>query len=828
MKYNKLGEYRSKDETKLPQANASVRRQKLLFGVLIFLQSICSMPVGAAVKNWTGSVSGYWSVAGNWSDGIAPASGDTLQFLNGPTRLLVTNDISNLHLTSVQFYARDYVVRGKALTITTGLGLQVSGVATVQLGVTNAGNVLIASGDAAGVLILSSNLVVSSAANTATFNTVGRINQAGVLSGNGNVIKRGAGVLSMEGTSTNTYWGSTTVNEGTLELRKSGISIPGSLYIGDDLGGSRADVVRLFTTNCLNGNVTVNSSGLLDLNGYTDGIYGLTLKGGNVTTGLGYLILGGNVTALPNYGTAYIGGRLSLNNASRLFDIGQSGDLYIDAAITSGAYPGGIIKVGNGTLILAGSNKIGGNVISSGRVRVVSAEGLGRVGTSLEGGQLEIATVSAMMGWVTNTSTASWLIGPDISAGTALVSNLVLNATANISVRTGSSLKVVGVIDGSGGISKTGGGVLELSGSSDNTYLGKTYVQEGTLQLSKAYGRKALQAPLVIGNLAGGANADVVTVQDEQIGDLVPVTINNYGRLVVNGHVETIGSLAGNGRVELSSTALFAIGKNNASTVFDGIINGAYPTIQKWGSGTLTLNGNNTYAGVTDINEGTVVVNGSQPQSSVDGFGVLAGSGAVGSLQYFKGNLTPGNEVGIITCSNLMPSWSITAHFQLKGTTPGSYDQVRVKGPIDFGDSKMTLDIVLSFASSLSNSFTLFDNDGTDRVLGQINGWPDGTTNQINGIKFVINYSGGDGNDVVITQVEARPQPILSIARVSDGNVVVSWESTFQNYVLESNTNLATSAWSVISSAPIVSGGRYLVTDSMDAPQKMYRLRSSF
>src|SRR5262249_9696543 len=86
-----------------------------------------------------------------------------------------------------------------------------------------------------------------------------------------------------------------TVNGGTLALAQdplSGASHPNNtsmlLTIGDGIG---VDTVRLFHSTELNFltqrdvNVTINSSGLLDLNGNNDNITNLTLNGGSVATG---------------------------------------------------------------------------------------------------------------------------------------------------------------------------------------------------------------------------------------------------------------------------------------------------------------------------------------------------------------------------------------------------------------------------------------------------------------------------------------------------------------------------------------------------------------
>src|SRR5205814_7629672 len=90
------------------------------------------------------------------------------------------------------------------------------------------------------------------------------------------VTKSGLGDMQYDGSSANTYTGTTTVNDGTLNLNKTGVgAMAGALVIGDgqlsgngSTGLSQSDVVRLKQSDQLpdfQGGVTVNSTGLLDL-----------------------------------------------------------------------------------------------------------------------------------------------------------------------------------------------------------------------------------------------------------------------------------------------------------------------------------------------------------------------------------------------------------------------------------------------------------------------------------------------------------------------------------------------------------------------------------
>jgi uncharacterized delta-60 repeat protein len=70
----------------------------------------------------------------------------------------------------------------------------------------------------------------------------------------------------------------------------------------------------------------------------------------------------------------------------------------------------------------------------------------------------------------------------------------------------------------------------------------------------------------------------------------------------------------------------------------------------------------------------------------------------------------------------------------------------------------------------------------------------------------------------------AIPRPRLSIHR-ADANVVLSWATNFTGYTLESITNLNTTVWSIVSPAPAVSGTNNVVTNAVNNPARIYRLR---
>src|SRR5262249_3193732 len=139
------------------------------------------------------------------------------------------------------------------------------------------------------------------------------------------------------------------------------------------------------------------------------------------------------------------------------------------------------------------------------------------------------------------------------------------------------------------------------------------FVNAGTVLLNKSVANGAGPADLTIGD---GAGTDIVRLlADNQIADTTPVHISLGGRLDLNDMIDTTGSIDGRGVIDLGS-GILREGADNGSSSFGGLIIGT-GQIFKLGTGTWTLTGNNSYSGQSIVSAGTLIVNGSQPQSDV-------------------------------------------------------------------------------------------------------------------------------------------------------------------------------------------------------------------
>jgi hypothetical protein len=179
------------------------------------------------------------------------------------------------------------------------------------------------------------------------------------------------------------------------------------LIIGDGVGGPDADVVQLNGDNQMvqpgstsDINVTVNSSGLLDLNNHSDIILSLFLQGSDIRTGAGTLRIR-DVTTLASSRPASISGNLNVGAAFTVADSpGVNDDLLVTASLSAG---GTVRKLGPGRLVLSGAaNNVAGFYleVDAGILTLRNNQGLGSGSTlsPVTGGAVEIDHVSGGLG----------------------------------------------------------------------------------------------------------------------------------------------------------------------------------------------------------------------------------------------------------------------------------------------------------------------------------------------------------------------------------------------------------------------------------------------
>jgi len=725
-------------------------------------------------------------------------------------------------LSGANTYTNTTAVNGGVLAISsdTALGdtsggtfVNSSGTLLFNTGVNNLPEVLTINGSGSsgqgalyslGIATIQTNVVLlgNTTINVATNGgSPGTLTINGGISGTGSLTKLGVGTLTFAGSPGNTYSGATFVNEGTLSLNKSSLfAIPSgeALVIGDGIGADDADVVRYGGNNMINSSspITINGSGLLDLDGFSDTLGVLNLFGGNIDTGTGTLTMAGNVTAasvdLALGGIPNILGNLSLGAATRTFNVtnGPAGqDLQIFAAVSG---TGGLIKNGAGQLNLISSNSFSGAVTANdGQLLLGDDFAAGTVagGVTINGSAiLEINGISVGLEPLTLNSTASSGALRAFFSSNSWAGTITLSTNTLIEVDPGQSLALLGAITGPGGLTKLDTGSLFFQGANANTYAGITIVNAGTLVLAKSVGNGAMTNNLIIGDGVGGINTDVVRTEvTPQLPNSVAVTVNTSGLFEVNIG-EDFGSLAGSGRVTLN--AGISVGYNNGNTIFSGIASGV-GSFNKYGIGMMTLSGNNTHTGATTANDGILQINGFQPQSpvSVGASGTLRGFGTVGNLNNGGGGIVaPGTSPGMLTCSNATFSGAASDFtVEIGGPNPGTgYDQLNARGTVNLGGC--TLNLTATYGGIEGQSYTIVSNDAADAVVGTFNGLAEGAVISAGLFNFRISYIGGSGNDVTLTTTNPPIKGLLGVVGGGNGNNAIDPNECNLLYLVITNT----------------------------------------
>ncbi len=469
---------------------------------------------------------------------------------------------------------------------------------------------------------------------------------------------------------------------------------------------------------------TANGSATFDLNGNDFAVSTLTLGGSSasanaintVSTGANTLTLGGDVSYVyasapaNDPGAAVISGKLNLGSATRTFTVNDSihtdSDLTISADISSGANSG-LTKSGSGRLILSGTNTYTGNtIISAGFIRIGSAANLpSTTNVQLNGGVLELAynrvltygTGAGQVQWTGSGGfsayggdlTLDYQGGADLTWGTNFVSNtitnsLILSSASSDSMVTlpnniafGSNNRTINVtngvdslidatlsggLSGTGGLTKSGAGVLRLTGT--NTYTGNTTIGSSTTNGGTIiFGTpnalyNANQANWIATKLVVNSGASAAF----NVGGVGEFTAADIDTLKVLG--TSSGGFRNGSYLGLDTTN--AVGGNftYASVIANTRSGLNVIGLDKRGSGTLTLSGANTYTGATYVWDGTLSATNDSSLGTVDD-----------STYVFNGGTLDLNNVNIGAESITMTpfgSTGLTANPKITGTGDSS------------------------------------------------------------------------------------------------------------------------------------------------------------
>jgi autotransporter-associated beta strand protein len=285
------------------------------------------------------------------------------------------------------------------------------------------------------------------------------------------------------------------------------------------------------------------------------------------------------------------------------------------------------------------------------------------------------------------------------------------------------------------------------------------------------------------------------------------VTINSGGVLDLNNFDQSVRGIQGSGVVlnNVGGTRTLTLTPPAAGETleFTGTIRnaGGIVAVTKTGPGTQILSGTLHYTGATNINEGTLLIDGVNtassaynvaPAATLGGAGIITGPIAVSA----NGTLSPGGntlstEIASMRIGNLNLGLDANLAIDLSGGIAGTglsasagYDQVDAIGTVSVNGANLQLE--LNYAPALGDRLFIINNDQIDAIVGTFAKLNGATTTLTEGSLFNltsslnsntyffrISYLGefytnnvGTGNDVVLTAVvpESTSAAALAIA----------------------------------------------------------------
>ena len=458
------------------------------------------------------------------------------------------------------------------------------------------------------------------------------------------LIKDGAGTWLL--TSTNTYTGGTSLNDGVLRISSSNAVGTGSLtFAGGVLEVTQSmSLDNSLIVNDANNGVNVNA-GTLTINGPISGLHPL------YKDGPGTLIIASASNSVPTVvqnGTvqgaaANAGTRIDLSTATATFAFNQA-DPGTYGGIIGGA--GNISVAGAGGLVLTGSNTFTGiTTITDGVLTLQNNDALGSTlgGISvLNGGTLELKDdiVVGAEALQINGAGAAGQSGALVSSSGANTygGEITVATNGSLAALPGSTLTLTGGVVKNGTVATfTGGGTILVNGSGiSGADPNSDLVVDGSGTNVVLNTANSYNGPTTIQNSAqltlGISNALPSTPRTD-------MTIQSSGVFDLSGHDDTAASLTGSasGTVRnstVATTSTLGIAPVSGSTIFSGVIEGTAGGTQgdialtKSGGGTQILDGANTYSGGTTITGGTLQI-GSGGSSGTLGGGDVVNDGTL-------------------------------------------------------------------------------------------------------------------------------------------------------------------------------------------------------
>jgi autotransporter-associated beta strand protein len=601
--------------------------------------------------------------------------------------------------------------------------------------------------------------------NSGTFslNTTTDQTLAGILSGNGALVKSNTNTVILSGA--NTFTGNTTINAGTLRVNGTG-TLGNATYAGT-IANNGTLFFNTSTNQTLSGAIsgsgalTQNGTSALTLNGSASSYTGATTVNSgtlivvnnaysNTTTSSSAITIASGATlnasqtgvfTYSNFGALNGAGTLIIGTAAQLnrFSIGYDNASSTFSGLISMVKSDSVLnKYGTGTLTLSGNNSISNGSLNmrAGELVFANAAAPGSMKVDFaSGGTISASVTGVDIKGGMSFSGANGNLGSSTNTSDLLVSGAVDLGTTTRTITVSNNTTFSGNVTNTAGLTKAGTGTLILSGN--NTYAGTTTVSTGVLRASHANALGTTGNGTTVSSgaaleLSGGISigAETLSLTGNGIsstGALRNISGNNaYAGAISLAGATTIGSDAGNltlssgSSITGTNTNLTIVGAGNI-TINDAIATGT-GTLTKNGTGTLTLGGSNSYTGATTLNTGNIsfsttaaLVNSSSlSMANATSLIYTGGSGSLDrAITITSGTGTIRNSgTGLLTLSGALTKNSTTLTLQ------GGANGITVSGVISGSSANSDLVIdggttTLTNANNTYNGPTFIINSGT-------------------------------------------------------------------------------------------------------------------
>lgn len=283
-------------------------------------------------------------------------------------------------------------------------------------------------------------------------------------------------------------------------------------------------------------------------------------------------------------------------------------------------------------------------------------------------------------------------------------------------------------------------------------------------------------APATISPEFGAAGRINEGIQDVAAGGTVTVLNGVYNEgvdLNKNAVVAISGSIGGaitGTQGTIAATSALTIGGVVANAINTGSsLNVGAQTVNVFSSGPAVFGGVALAGGTLTSGNGITLVPSavvtpvpSGNSLAVANSGALSGFGVVSDAVSAGAAATIAPSGGTLTVASVVFNTNSTFNVAVNGTTAGTgYSQLVASGGVNLNGA--TLTGTAGFTPTAGQTFEIIDNTSANPISGTFAGLPEGAHVALGNAQFTISYTGGDGNDVVLTAVNATPA-VTSVA----------------------------------------------------------------